>query len=174
MFSRIAAFFRASREARIALIALIVVLVLIVVGTLVALRGHATSPTSPSGSSQSPTVIGPSQTPPAFDPTGTAAANLSFFNWVNAKTISEKQGKPAGPDFINGLIAAGFDRSKMQVTPDTTAAGLQADSIQFSVQMGTQCLIGQWGAGSNGYQSEVANVIDGIGCLIGKTRPIDW
>ena len=111
---------------------------------------------------------------PTFVPGGDAATNQAFFNWVNRQTVVAKNHQPTGPDFINALVAAGFDRSKMQLTPDITAAGETAPSVQFSVQLGNECLIGQWGTDSDGYQAQRTSVVDGIGCLIGKTRPINW
>ncbi len=110
---------------------------------------------------------------PTLVPGGTAEQNKPFFDYLNKQTIA-LTATPAGQTFIDALAAAGFDRGSMQLTPDNTAAGLQADSIQFSVQIGDQCLIGQWGTGSKGYKSMIAPVVPGIGCLIGETRPIDW
>ena len=60
----------------------------------------------------------------------------------------------------------------MQVTPDTTPTRNNTDSIQFSVQLGNECLIGQFGGGE--YTSVVAPALATGGCLVGKTRPIDW
>lgn len=104
---------------------------------------------------------------------GTADQNKPFFDYVNKQTVALNDA-PVGQTFVDALTAAGFDRAAMQLTPDTTAADLQADSIQFSVQIGEQCLIGQFGSGSKGYKSMLAPVVGGIGCLIGQTRPIDW
>jgi hypothetical protein len=62
----------------------------------------------------------------------------------------------------------------MQLTPDTTTIGLKASSIQFSVQFGATCLIGQYGTDAGGYTSTTSATLATGGCLIGQTRPIDW
>lgn len=81
-------------------------------------------------------------------------------------------GSAKGRDIIDNLVAAGFDKAAMQVTPDKTAINGQVDSILFSVKLGAQCLLGQHGGG--GYTSSVQAALVSGGCLIGKTRPIDW
>jgi hypothetical protein len=60
----------------------------------------------------------------------------------------------------------------MELTPDRTAADLAADNIQFSVRIGDECLLGQFG--NTGYVSAVGDVLSTGRCLVGKTRPIDW
>ncbi|HLP23825.1 MAG TPA: hypothetical protein VK139_07275 [Microbacteriaceae bacterium] len=109
---------------------------------------------------------------PVFVPGGSASQNKPWFDYTNKKTVASFA-PPIGQNFIDGLVAAGFDKTAMLVTPDTTAANLQADSIQFSVQVGELCLVGQYGTGSQGYQSRIFPVVPGIGCLLGKTRPIE-
>ena len=42
----------------------------------------------------------------------------------------------AGRAYIDALVAAGFDKAAMQVTPDQTTVGNPAESIQFSVRWG--------------------------------------
>lgn len=109
--------------------------------------------------------------PPTFDRSGTAAANLPYFDFINEKVIASTP-SPVGMDFINALVAAGFDKADMQVTADKTTVGLTPGSIQFSVKFKGECLIGQNGAGSDGYHSEVAPVLSTGRCLIGNTVPI--
>jgi hypothetical protein len=108
---------------------------------------------------------------PTLDPNGSAAQNLLFFNQVNQQTLAAKP-SATGMDFINGLVAAGFNKSDMQVTSDKTSINLQPGSVQFSVKMKDQCLIGQFGPDSGGYQSMVAAPISTGTCLIGNTVPI--
>jgi hypothetical protein len=62
----------------------------------------------------------------------------------------------------------------MQLTADTTTLGAPADSIQFAVGFGPECLIGQFGSKSDGYRSDVRPALGTGGCLVGATRPIDW
>ena len=117
----------------------------------------------------------PSTTPSA-SPTAveddSAAGRRAIFDLTNNATISLADGAPLGRDFIDSLVGAGFDRSKMMLTPDTTAIGLKADNIQFSVQIDDDCLVGQFG--NVGYASAILPVVSPSGCLIGNTRPIDW
>lgn len=110
--------------------------------------------------------------PPEFAPDGSAAENLPFFDYTNIMMILNGD-DIGGPQIIDGLAAAGFDKSQMQVSRDTTPTGLQADSIQFSVAFHDECLIGQWGS-STGYHSMVAQPLGTGQCLVGETRPIDW
>lgn len=110
--------------------------------------------------------------PPEFFPDGTAAENLPFFDYTNIMVILNGD-DIGGPQIIDGLATAGFDKSEMQVSRDTTPTGLQADSIQFSVAFHDECLIGQWGT-STGYHSMVAAPLGTGQCLVGETRPIDW
>ncbi|MFF1632866.1 DUF6993 domain-containing protein [Leifsonia sp. NPDC058248] len=126
----------------------------------------ATATPTPSATSSAPAAI-------VFHPGGTAQQNLPFFDKVNHATLAAKP-DALGRDFIDGLVAAGFAKTDMQVTVDTTTIGLKANSIQFSVRMGTECLIGQNGADAGGYHSQVVPVLSTGACLIGQTRPIDW
>ena len=80
----------------------------------------------------------------------------------------------AGRAYIDALIAAGFDRSAMQVTPDQTTVGNPAESIQFSVRWGDECLVGQVGPATGTPVTVVVPVLGEGSCLVGQTRPIDW
>ena len=122
-------------------------------------------------STPAPTSAAPAA--PALVPGGTATQNLPYFDKVNQATIAANAGAH-GRDFIDALVAAGFTKSDMQVTADTTTIGLTANSIQFSVQLGDTCLIGQYGADAGGYESTTSATLATGGCLIGQTRPIDW
>ena len=110
---------------------------------------------------------------PELVPGGTAKQNLAFFDTVNRATIAAKPGAQ-GRDFIDALVAAGFSKPDMQLTPDMTTIGLKAASIQFSVRFGDTCLIGQFGEAAGGYFSLTSPALATGGCLIGQTRPIDW
>ena len=123
------------------------------------------SPTS--SSTPSPTA----DPDPVFLPTGTATENRTYFDFVNAKLFASAS-QPDGRSIIDNLVAAGFNKPGMAVTPDTTSIGDRADSIIFSVLVKGQCLIGQ--IMGSGYYSQIAPVLGTGGCLIGQTRPIDW
>jgi len=79
-----------------------------------------------------------------------------------------------GRDYIDALVSAGFPKDAMQVTRDETSVGDPADSIQFSVRVGEECLVGQVGPS---VPRPTALVMPGLPegeCLVGQTRPIDW
>ena len=102
-----------------------------------------------------------------------AAENLAFFDSVNLAVVAADD-SAGGRDFIDALTAAGFDRSAMQVTADRTTVDLRAGSVQFSVRLGDECLVGQYGPESGGYHGAVRPALGQGGCLVGRTRPIDW
>ena len=52
-----------------------------------------------------------------------------------------------GRSFIDGLVAAGYSKEPMEVTPDRTSINAQADNYQFSVRLNGTCLVGQYGGG---------------------------
>ncbi|PVZ94871.1 hypothetical protein DDQ50_09425 [Amnibacterium flavum] len=139
------------------------------------LAGCTSAPTpEPTASTQAP-VPTPSATPtpdPVLDPAAGALANLAYFDFVNNRLIAQNAAA-GGRDFIDSLVAAGFDKARMEVTPDRTAVDLEADSIQFSVRFDDGCLIGQHGA-VTGYVSTARGLLSTGRCLIGDTRPIDW
>lgn len=126
----------------------------------------------PTGSgSASPT---PKPTPteiPEFKPDGTAAANKQFFDYVNSEYWGVYKMGP-GADIVTNLANHGFVKTEMEVTFDTTAIEIPADSIVVSVKMQGECLIGQ--LSPTAYTSYLAPVLGTGKCLIGTTRPIDW
>ncbi|QNE34424.1 DUF6993 domain-containing protein [Leifsonia shinshuensis] len=133
----------------------------------------STDPAPHTTASDSATPTPTASAAPVLVPGGTAAANQPYFDKVNQATIAAKPGAK-GRDFIDGLVAAGFTKADMQLTPDTTTIGLTAPSIQFSVKFGDSCVIGQYGPDSGGYTSLTSPALATGGCLIGQTRPIDW
>lgn len=154
-------------------------LTIVAVAVSVALTGCTPgAATSPSPSQTSTVTAPPTSTAtaapaPALVIGGTAQQNQPFFDRVNKATLAANP-NAHGRDFIDALVAAGFVKSDMQVTADTTTIGLQANSIQFSVKFGSTCLIGQNGVDAGGYSSMVTPVLATGNCLIGDTRPIDW
>lgn len=108
---------------------------------------------------------------PELVPSGTADDNLLYFRTVISELV-EAGGKPRGRDFIDALVAAGFSKTAMELTPDRTTINAEVDQVQFSVRMNGTCLIGQYGGGKlNGVS---APLLATGNCLIGTTRPIDW
>ncbi|HEU5223632.1 MAG TPA: hypothetical protein VFU07_08125 [Candidatus Lumbricidophila sp.] len=106
-------------------------------------------------------------------PALSADENLVTFNDINTDVVVANP-KAKGRDFIDALVAAGFDKSKMQVTADQNTVGGDADSVTWSIEFNGKCLLGQYGPESGGYHGVVMPVLANGGCLIGNTRPIDW
>lgn len=128
---------------------------------------------APSGSVTAPTES-PDAEPPTFKPAGTAEDNLPIFAAVTAQVWGSEQ-RGSGRAYIDALVAAGFDRSMMQVTQDQTTVGNAVESLQFSVRWGEEkCLIGQVGPSTGEPVTAVMDQLAEGRCLIGATRPIDW
>jgi hypothetical protein len=139
----------------------------------------ACAPTTPSpGASATPPSVSPSETPtaapaPTLVPDGSAADNLPLFTAVTAE-VWESEQRTSGRAYVDALVAAGFDKAAMQVTNDTSTVGNPAESIQFSVEWGGECLVGQVGPATGDPVTVVVAALPEGGCLIGQTRPIDW
>ncbi len=127
------------------------------------------SPTN--GPSTSPT--GTAAPEPTLVPDGTAADNLPFFAAITA-SVWASEGRATGRAYVDALVAAGFDKAAMQVTRDHSTVGNPAESIQFSVRWGEECLIGQVGPATGDPVTVVVPVLAEGTCLVGQTRPIDW
>ncbi|WP_309713043.1 DUF6993 domain-containing protein [Pseudolysinimonas sp.] len=108
---------------------------------------------------------------PEIDLDGSATDNHAFFDFINTELI-EAGGTLDGRAFIDNLVSAGYPKSDLEVTPDTTAINIAADNIQFAVRLNGTCLIGQYG--NIGYASTTAELLSTGRCLVGATRPIDW
>ncbi len=133
----------------------------------------APAPTKSTGSSARPSAA-PSATPsaaPTLAPEGTAQQNRAYFDVVNERLFATNSGA-TGRAIIDNLVAAGFTKADMQVTPDKTSINGTVDSILFSVRFGGECLLGQHGG--DGYSSSVQAALAGGTCIVGRTRPIDW
>lgn len=124
---------------------------------------------SPTTSSASPAP----EAPPSLRPELSAGENLAYFDSVILGVL-EANAAAGGRQFIDALVAAGFDKSQMELTSDRTTVDLQADSVQFAVLFQGECLVGQYGPASDGYHSAVRPALGTGGCLVGQTRPIDW
>ncbi len=145
------------------------------VGVLTACTPDAAPAPSRSAQQSAP---GPSSTQeapadPVLVPDGTAADNLPLFAAVT-ETVWASGDRAAGRAYVDALVAAGFDKSAMQVTNDQSTVGNPVESIQFSVRWGEECLVGQVGPSTGDPVSIVAPVLAEGTCLVGHTRPIDW
>ncbi len=131
-------------------------------------------PTAPATARPTPSTPGTAApTAPEFHPELSASENLPFFDSVNGGVVAANA-SAGGRDFIDALVAAGFDKAQMQVTADRTTVDLAADSVQFSVLFQGECLVGQYGPASGGYHGAVRPPLGTGTCLVGQTRPIDW
>lgn len=125
-----------------------------------------------------PTATAEQTTDPAPDaavmhPDGTAEDNLPIFEAVTAQ-VWAASGSSSGQAYIDALVAAGFDKTAMQVTQDLTTVGHPVESMQFSVRWGeTQCLVGQVGPSTGDPVTTVMDQLAEGRCLVGNTRPID-
>jgi len=133
--------------------------------------GDASTPTPSASATTTPTPT--EAAAPALLPEGTAAENLPYFDAVITAALTADP-NTAGRGYIDALVAAGFDKSTMEVTSDTTTKGEPADSIQFSARVNGECLIGQNGPSSGGYHSIATPLLATGTCLVGATRQIDW
>ena len=131
----------------------------------------ASSPAAAPSASSAPEDSEPSAS--ALVPDGTAADNLPVFAAVTA-AVWATDDRGAGRAYVDALVQAGFDRSAMQVTHDRSTVGDPAESIQFSVRWGQECLIGQVGPATGEPVTTVMPVLAEGDCLVGNTRPIDW
>ncbi|MDL5350395.1 hypothetical protein [Microbacterium sp. zg-YB36] len=135
------------------------------------------APSTPATTAPEPT---PAPTPTATEPAapqlmpaGTAEDNLPLFAAV-AESVWASPQKAEGRAYIDALVAAGFDKGAMQVTDDVTTIGNAVETLQFSVQWGQECLVGQVGPVTGTVVTVVTAALAGGGCLLGATRPIDW
>jgi hypothetical protein len=106
-------------------------------------------------------------------PTSEAAARLNEFRAVVQKVWSSTD-RADGRAYVDALTSAGFDRGRMQVTNDRSTVGNPAESIQFSVRVGDECLVGQVGPATGEPVTVILPVLGRGTCLIGDTRSIDW
>jgi len=127
-------------------------------------------PTPPSTPSGSPSASASPDPLPADAPVleGTASDNQAFFDRINRELI-DAGGATGGASFIDNLVAHGYPRENMEVTPDVTAIGVAADNIVFSIRFGSTCLLGQWG--NIGYTSLVTDVLSTGRCIVGTAHP---
>lgn len=109
--------------------------------------------------------------PPALVEGGSAEENQPWFDHINGQTL-EQNPSASSREFVDALVAGGFDKSAMEVTFDRTNVDLEADYIIVSVKIDDECLIGQRSA--RGYTSQVMPVLGTGKCLVGYTQPIDW
>lgn len=132
------------------------------------------TPAAPPVSTPSPATPDPAApTTRQPDRDGSAADNLALFTTV-AESVWASPQNAEGRAYIDALVAAGFDKAAMQITDDASTIGNPAESIEFSVQWGDECLVGQVGPVPNTVVTIATEALPSGGCLLGATRPIDW
>jgi hypothetical protein len=150
---------------------------ILLAGALTACTPETTPDTTPSPTITSRSDQSAAEPTPAPEPTlvldGAAADNLPLFTSVTA-AVWESSERVDGRAYVDALTAAGFDKAAMQVTNDQTTVGNPAESIQFAVRWGEECLIGQVGPETGNPVTVVVPVLAEGTCLVGETRPIDW
>ena len=133
----------------------------------------AEDPAATPSTAPTPTAA-PTDTAPVLVPDGSAADNLPLFAQITQAVWGTDE-RASGRAYIDALVAAGFDRSAMQVTFDQTSIGDPVDSLQFSVRWDdAECLVGQVGPSVPAPTALVLPVLGNDRCLLGATRPIDW
>ena len=141
----------------------------------VALSGCVASTPQPTATPSNEASVAPSPeatpTGPILRPGEAAAANRQFFDLINTE-YQDANGQGDGRSIVDNLIDNGFSKQDMEVTPDSTAIGLATDSIVVSVRIKGECLLGQFTPEE--YVSSVEPLLGTGGCLVGKTRAIDW
>ncbi|WP_230667800.1 hypothetical protein [Microbacterium sp. MEC084] len=133
------------------------------------------APAAPSASATASVAPSePAEGSTALVPDGTAADNLALFTEV-AERVWASDRRAEGRAYVDALVAAGFDKAAMQVTEDLSTVGNPAESLQFSVLWGDECLVGQVGPDIGEAVTRVLPALEeGTMCLVGETRPIDW
>jgi hypothetical protein len=137
--------------------------------------GPSDSTSSDAGSSgtstDSPATSSTPKPPAAFRADGTALQNEAFFK-STVRAVLQKNHDSGGKPIVDALVKAGFAKKTLEVTPDKTSVGLDADNIEFSAKVNGGCIIGQ--SGNVGFSVITAPLLSTGRCLIGKTRTIDW
>lgn len=163
---------RTSTSPRIVAFAGAIALAVVLVGCTP--DGADPAPTSSTEPSSQPTSAEPTApTAPTLVPDGSANDNLPLFEQVVASVWATPD-NVSGRAYVDALAAAGFDKAAMQVTEDFSTVGNPAESLQFSVLWGAECLVGQVGPATGEPVTVVVPALAEGGCLIGSTRPIDW
>ncbi|MFN3708117.1 DUF6993 domain-containing protein [Microcella sp.] len=120
-----------------------------------------------------PTAPGtvPDEPDPEFVDGGDASDNAPFAQFV-VEQLAESHGeRPASAQVADVLVANGFDRALLEVTPDRTPLGLPTDVISFAVRFADECIIGE----VRGVEvtTAVAPVLATGRCLVGSDASID-
>lgn len=140
------------------------------VGCAVALAGCTAQNAAAPAPTQTAWTVQPGAAPgdagTAYDAKASVAENQQAFDSVIQTEIA-KNPTATGQDVTAALEAAGFAKPTLQYSASKTSANLMPGSIMVSAQLGSSCLIGQWGSEVGGYHSAVAPALESGGCLVG-------
>lgn len=164
---------RISRWMPRALLAVVAVPAVLALAACAPSGGQTDATTTPSAKPSASSTPTSQPSTPQLQPDASAAENLAFFDQVAASVLAADPAA-GGEAFVNGLVAAGFTKTDIEVGFDRTSVDLAADSVQWAVRFNGDCLIGQFGPASGGYHSMVTPILPTGTCLIGVTRPVDW
>ena len=120
-----------------------------------------TAPT-PTGS------IAPAQLP-AFDAARGARGNMALFGGTIRNQVAKRGWLVPTERVAHALIAAGFSRKGIEISPNYTSLGMKPDSITVAVKLDKECIIGQYGPAFNDVAVSVAPVLTSGGCLLGRS-----
>lgn len=135
--------------------------------------GESSATAAPNGEATAPAPAADASSTPAASSAGEAAQRLPLFSQTVA-SVWTGSNPASGRAYIDALVAAGFDKAAMQVTSDESTIGNAAESIEFAVRVGEECLVGQVGPSIGDPVTTILPGLSSGGCLIGRTRAIDW
>jgi hypothetical protein len=144
---------------------------LLAVVVLAGCTAEAPAPTASATSTNAAAM--PSPTKAEFTADGSAEDNLPVFT-ATVEEVWASEDRESGRAYIDALVTAGFDKSAMEVTEDFSTVGNAAESIQFAVMWGDECLAGQVGQATGDPVTTVLPALAEGTCLVGNTRAIDW
>jgi hypothetical protein len=108
---------------------------------------------------------------PEFVEGGSALENQPYIDFVISQALDGQGSQRAGLGVVEALVAAGFSQEFMELTPDRSLIELPVDSTSVAIQIGEECVIGQWG--TDWYVSAVEPVLATGTCLLGETISLD-
>lgn len=108
---------------------------------------------------------------PDFVEGGSAEQNLDYFLFRLDALVAEDP-QASSRSIVDALVEAGFEKSAMEVTADSTPLGSRTDSILVAVRLDDQCLIGQVFDGRA--VADISGLLGTDTCLVGRTLSIDW
>jgi hypothetical protein len=138
---------------------------------LACVAGCAPEEPEVAGPAPAPTITSaPSNTapaPPSFVSDGDAEQNLAVFEWAGQNAV-DAASPSTGDQLVSSLVDAGFAIAVLEVTPDKTAAGFDADSIFVAARFGAECLVGQ--ARNSLFTAIVTPALSNQNCLVGAAN----